>query len=127
MTLNIFLKFPLKHPNKASTIATKKTTRNTEQRSKPTLTVSEKAIEYRANGRPVLKKYKLVCDNHLGLGWGSINAIYTLPYCHGENVQSVDESEDKVSKTEFGCMSQNDIARSGHNWAKKYKPSNGSW
>ena len=65
MTLNIFLKCPLKHPNKASTIATKKTTRDTEQRSKPTLTVSEKAIEYIASGRPVLKKYK-ICDDHLG-------------------------------------------------------------
>ena len=83
MTLNIFLKFPLKHPNKASTIATKKTTRDTEQRSKPTLTVSEKAIEYIASGRPVLKKYK-ICDDHLG--WGLISAIYTLPNCHGENV-----------------------------------------
>ena len=65
MTLNIFLKFPLKHPNKASTIATKKTARNTEQRLKSTSTVSEKAIEYIASGRPVLKKYK-ICDDCQG-------------------------------------------------------------
>ena len=60
MTLNIFLKFPLKHPNKASTIATKSIARNTEQRLKPTSTVEENAIEYRASGRPVLKSTKYV-------------------------------------------------------------------
>ena len=45
MTLNIFLKFPLKHPNNASKIATKNIARDTAQRLKSTETVEEKAIE----------------------------------------------------------------------------------
>lgn len=63
MTLKIFLKFPLKHPNKASTIATKKIARNTAQRLKPTETFEEKASENRASGRPVLKSDK-IRDDH---------------------------------------------------------------
>ena len=124
MTLNIFLKFPLKHPNKASTIATKTIARNTEQRLKPTSTVEENAIEYRASGRPVLKKYKIREEHQ---GWGSINAVYALPNCHGENVQSVDEGEDQVSETKFGCMSKNNVAWCRQNGAKKHETSYGSW